>query len=259
MIAHACLVADVAPGGGTRIVTARQDAPYALRCTATGVYLVGSAAGPLGGDVLTLDIEVRSGADLTVRTSAATVALPGNGASMVRVHARVEAGARLRWLPEPTVAAAGCDHRVECRVELHGDARLTWREEIVLGRCGEAGGSIEAGLYVDLDTAPLLHQQLRLGAGYPGWDGPAVVASHRAIGSTLVADPVLAAGEPASAPLGPTAAVLALAGPAMQVVALADSALVLRRHLDAGQDWCDSILSACGGTDDGREVAGTYR
>lgn len=236
MIARARLVADVAPDGGTRIATARSDAPLALRVTPTGVYLVGSAAGPLGGDDLTLELEVRAGADLTVRTTAASVALPGDGPSRVRVNARVGAGARLQWLPEPTVAAAGCDHHVECRVEVDGDARLVWREEIILGRHGEAPGSIEAGLYVDLDGVPLLHQQLCLGPGHRGWDGPAVVGCSRAVGSMLVVDPTLMAAERTSGItlLGPTAAVLDLAGPAVQVTALAPDALVLRRQLDAG-------------------------
>jgi len=236
VIARARLVADGAPGGGTRIVTARSDAPLALRDTPTGVYLVGSAAGPLGGDDLVLDLEVRAGADLTVRTSAASVALPGIGPSRVRVNARVEAGARCQWLPEPTVAAAGCDHHIECRVELDGDARLTWREEIVLGRHDEAAGAIEAGLSVDLDGAALVRQCLRLGPGSPGWDGPAVVGPHRAVGSTLVVGHASIAADrvPAASLLGPTAAVLALAGPAVQVTALADDAIALRRHLDAG-------------------------
>jgi urease accessory protein len=236
VIARARLVADGAPGGGTRIVTARSDAPLALRATPAGVYLVGSAAGPLGGDDLVLDLEVRTGADLTVRTSAASVALPGDGPSQVRVNAQVQAGARLRWLPEPTVAAAGCDHHIECRVELDGDARLTWREEIILGRHGEGTGSIEAGLHVDLDGTALLHQCLRFGPGHPGWDGPAVVGPHRAVGSALVVDPTWIGADraPTTALLGPTAAVLALAGPAVQVTTLADDALALRRHLDAG-------------------------
>ncbi|MGH9188816.1 MAG: urease accessory protein UreD [Acidimicrobiales bacterium] len=246
MIARARLVADVAPDGGTRIITARSDAPLALRITPTGVYMVGSAAGPLGGDDLALDVEVRSGADLTVRTSAASVALPGNGPSRVRVTASVGKGGRLQWLPEPTVAAAGCDHHVQCRVELDGDALLVWREEIVLGRHDEAAGSIEAGLYVDLDGTPLLRQNLGLGPGHSGWDGPAVIGSYRAVGSTLVVGPAIAgaSSKATEAFLSETAAVMALAGPAVHVTALAPEALTLRRQLDAGLDWLVAAISA---------------
>ena len=48
-----------------------------LRRTPDAVYLVGGAAGPIGGDSLELRIDVRAGAALRVRTAAAAVALPG--------------------------------------------------------------------------------------------------------------------------------------------------------------------------------------
>ena len=55
----------------------RSQAPLILRQTPEAVYLVGGAAGPLGGDVLELRIDVRAGATLRLRTAAAAVALPG--------------------------------------------------------------------------------------------------------------------------------------------------------------------------------------
>jgi hypothetical protein len=37
----------------------------------------------------------------------------------------------LRWLPEPTIATAGCHHRAAARIRLAAGARLVWRDELV--------------------------------------------------------------------------------------------------------------------------------
>jgi urease accessory protein len=151
----------------------------------------------------------------------------------VTVRATVAAGGELQWLPEPVVAARACDHHLCTAIELEGDARLVWREEVVLGRHGEVPGSAVATVRVDLDRVALLRQTVALGAGHPTAAGPAVTDGARAVGSVLLV------GEPWSAcrtaiPVGPTAAVLPLAGPGVQVVALAEGASSLRRTLDEG-------------------------
>ncbi|MDX6338559.1 MAG: urease accessory protein, partial [Streptosporangiaceae bacterium] len=55
--------------GRTRITVLRSDGPLALRETPLGVYLVGTAAGPLGGYDLTLDIDVGPGSCLVIRSA----------------------------------------------------------------------------------------------------------------------------------------------------------------------------------------------
>ena len=71
------------------------------RQTADGVCFVGSAAGPLGGDVLTTALAVGDGATLSVGSVAATYARPGapGEVSLARVEARVGHGGRLWWKP----------------------------------------------------------------------------------------------------------------------------------------------------------------
>ena len=120
------LVAEPGPGGTVRLPVQRSQAPLILRRTADAVYLVGGAAGPLGGDTLELRIEVRAGATLRLRTVAAAVALPGRYGqeSLLTVTATVGAGARLEYLPEPTVAADGARHRTGVAVDLAEDATL---------------------------------------------------------------------------------------------------------------------------------------
>lgn len=232
MRARARVVAEADGRGGTRLAVLRSEAPLVLRSAAGALYLVGGAGGPLGGDDLALDIEVGPGARLTMRTAAASVALPGLGPSQVTVDAAVAAGATLEWLPEPVVAARGCDHHLRSTIELEPGAGLVWREELVLGRHGEDPGSVVTRLHADLDGAPLLRQELAVGPLHPAGAGPAVTAGARAVGSVLLVGEGWAAGEPFL--LGPTAAVLPLAGEGSQVVALAGDATSLRRHLDSG-------------------------
>lgn len=229
MIAHARIVAR-----GDRLVRLRSEPPLALRDTPDGVYLVGAAAGPLGGDQLTIEIDVGDGAELTVSSSAASVVLPGPSPSRVTIRARVAASSSLRWIPEPTVLARGCRHRVETSIALAGDARLEWWEQLVMGRHDEPSGSATTWLALDLDGLALLRHELALGPDYPAAASPAVLGSAvRAVGSVTLVGP----DRPAQAVLvGETAAVLPLDGPAVQVTAIAPDALQLRRSLACGVD-----------------------
>jgi len=228
--------------GRTRVESLRSAAPLVLRVTPDAVYMVGGAAGPIGGDELRLDIEVGPGASLTMRSAAAAVALPGPGgeASTLAVRARVGEGGTLRWLPEQSVAARSCRHEIRTHVALAPGSRLAWREELLLGRCGEEPGRWRARSVIDLDGRPLWRHELCLGDDTPGWKGPAVLGRSRAVGSLLVVDPAWAGDgpEPDDGPdpmvLSGTAAVLPLEGPAVVVSALADDAHALRESLDDG-------------------------
>ena len=195
MRAVAELVAEAGPGGSLRLPVQRSQAPLVLRRTADAVYLVSGAAGPLGGDTLELRIEVRAGATLRLRTVAAAVALPGRYGeeSRLTVTATVGPGARLEYLPEPTVVADGARHRTDVRVDLAEDAALILRDEVLLGRHGERGGACRTRLAVDRDSAlgwrPLLRHELDISGTDPASLGPAVLAGHRAAGTLFTVDP----------------------------------------------------------------------
>ena len=96
------------------------------------------------------------------------------------------AGGRLDWLPEPLVAAAGCDHVARARVDLAAGARLTWREELVCGRAGEDPGDLVQATEVRADGRALSVQEQRVGPSAPGWAGPAGLGGHRTVGSVLM-------------------------------------------------------------------------
>ncbi|WFE53776.1 urease accessory protein UreD [Micromonospora sp. WMMD1155] len=236
MRARARLVARADGRGGTTLVELRGETPLLLRQTpADGgvatVHLVGGAAGPLAGDDLRLEIEVGPGAAVRVHTVAASIALPGRSGAVSRmtVRAVVHGGATLHWLPEQLVAAAGCAHLAESRIELAPGAVLAWRDELICGRYGEAPGGAVVHTHVDYADRPLLRQSLAVGPHAPGWAGPAVLGGASATGSLLLVDdsrPV----EPAT--VDGTVARLPLAGgPATLWTATAPDAHTLRAQL----------------------------
>ncbi|WP_433326040.1 urease accessory protein UreD [Spirillospora sp. CA-294931] len=215
---------------GTRLTRLRSDGPLALRATPDAVYLVGAAAGPLGGDRLELDIDVRPGARLSVRSAATAVALPGPGQSRMTVRATVGEGAHLDFHPEPTVAAARCDHRAEAFVALAPGATLRWCEEVVLGRHREPPGRHTGRLDVMLDGVPLLRHELRLDVP-SSYATAAVLGGATAVGGVLLVGPDL----PTEPRVTAGVSALPLAGPGVLITATAADSATLRRRLDEAE------------------------
>ncbi|NUT33281.1 MAG: urease accessory protein UreD [Hamadaea sp.] len=236
MRAYARVTAHADGRGGTILTDLRGESPLLLRRTqdedgVATVHLVGGAAGPLGGDELRLDVVVGPGAALRLRSVAASIALPDrHGAeSRFAMSAEVAAGGTLQWLPEPTIAAAGCRHTAYASVDLDEDAALLWRDELICGRYGEEPGSLTMTTSVQYAGVPLLRQSLRVGPGADGWAGPAVLGGATATGSLLQVHPGTAPAGPVV--LGPTAVRTPLSGPATLTTAVADDAVTLRAYL----------------------------
>ncbi|MFE6974527.1 urease accessory protein UreD [Streptomyces sp. NPDC057682] len=234
--------------GGTALPVLRGEGPLALRRTRAAlpgtarVTVVGAMSAPLGGDRLAVGARAARGARLAVDAAAATVALPGprpgGGPAHYTVTLHVEEDAVLDWLPEPLVSAHGSDLVLTTVVHLATTARLTLREELVLGRHGEAGGTLRSRLTVTRGGRPLLDQETAYGPGAPGgWDGPAVLGGHRAVGQLLVVEPSFEEKALDNRMLGPTAVRARLNGPAVLVTAIAPDARELRAVLGrAAQD-----------------------
>ncbi|MEU9150386.1 urease accessory protein UreD [Streptomyces sp. NPDC048417] len=238
--AHARIVARGDGRGGTSLPVLEGEGPLALRRTrGTGaearVMIVGAMSGPLGGDRFGIEARAEGAARLSVGSAAATIALPGQLKGEARYDVRLDVadGAELRWLPEQLISAKGSDLYVSTRVDVGAGGRLVLREEQVLGRVGEEPGRLTSRLTVRVAGKALLDQELACGPGAPGgWDGPAVLAGHRAVGQLVVVRPEFAAEPVAARMLGEGAALTPLAGPAVLVSAVAGDALRLRRVLD---------------------------
>jgi urease accessory protein len=191
-------------GAGRDVVRElRSAAPMVLLPARTSgcalVHLVSSAAGPLGGDDLSLTVEVGPAAELTLVGVAATVVLPGPGGEPSRssVHLTLAPGARVAYLPEPTVVTARACHESELVAELAGDASLRTREVLVLGRAGERPGTLTTATTATRDGRPLLRQHLRIG-DHELDTSAAALAGKRVLATELWLDgsaPVPASGD----------------------------------------------------------------
>lgn len=206
MKAAARVVAEL-DGGRTALRVLKGEAPLLPRRTGPNeVHFVGGAAAPLGGDDLTMEIEVGPGADLVIRTVAASIALPGRfgEASLLTVTVTVAAGGRLLWLPEPLIAAARCQHTTRSTVDLEDGAELIWREELVCGRHGEEPGDVTLSTVLRRDMKPLYRGDVAVGPGAPRWDGPAGFGGARVLATVFNTGVLATASTPTSAimPLG---------------------------------------------------------
>lgn len=126
------------------------------------VRVVESAASPIGGDDLSLRVRVEAGARLRLIGTAATLALPGRTGECSRACVEIDVGpmGEVEYLPEATIISARADHRVQTRITLAEDARVRWREIIVLGRHGERPGRLTTTVHLLRSGAPLLRQRL---------------------------------------------------------------------------------------------------
>jgi urease accessory protein len=229
------------------LTTLRSDAPVVLRPTrahgvegcafldeAMHVSVAAGAAGPLGGDHFCLDVDVGDGTALVLAGVSSTLALPGRqgATSRLEVTARVGREATLVWLARPVIAASGCDHITDVRIDLAPGARLVVLEQAVLGRHGEPGGLLRQRTRVTRGRTPLYCQDLTLGDDIAG--SPVVASGNRALGSLLVIDPAGPDDGSHQPPLPAGTAVLRLAGGGQLVSALAVDTVELRRRLRAG-------------------------
>ncbi len=181
MIAAASAVIDApgvlrsvrcAPPLTIRQVISERDATCAL-------CLVGSAAGPLPGDDLTLQLSVHAGASATLVAAGATIAqgrasIQEGPPARLRIEVDVAAGAHLDADPGALIVCAGARVDVAVVITLAPDASLRWREVVVLGRTGEPAGAAVLDWDVRRDgtaATASAHRSERSGPSRLGWSG----------------------------------------------------------------------------------------
>lgn len=189
MIAHGTIVVGADPEtGATHLQRAEGDPPFSIRRCADRVLIAASAAAPVGGDELSLDIDVLEGAVADVGTVASTIVLPGptGAASAMVTRCAVAAGAHLDWVGEPTVSVAGSDHDVVTTVELAASATCRIVEEVSLGRTGEPPGRLRLVLRVTRDGSTIVHHDERFGPDVPGAGSVVSVGAARHVVSAVL-------------------------------------------------------------------------
>ena len=225
-------------------VALRSEPPLTLRSTVDGVHLVGSGAGPLGGDDLALDVRVGPGAALDLSSVAASLVQPGphGDGSRTVVDVEVGVGAHLHLHLQPMVLVAGCEHESLVRVRMGAGASLMWRDEVVLGRHAEPSGSLRQRVHLDVAGEVLLRNELVVGPLSPWSLGPAGVGGARAFGSLVVVDEgldtsaveAIVLDDAVVAPFsGVVVAPLVLDGPAVVISAVGDRPSAVGDALDA--------------------------
>jgi urease accessory protein len=225
-----------------------QRGTAAARSRVATVHLVGSASTPLGGDDVTLDVEVGPGADLVLTGVAAALALPGQGraeASRLVVRLVVGPQASVQYLPEPTIVTRRADHHTELHAELGPAARLRCREVLVAGRSGETSGSYRGLTRVqDAPTGhPLLVQTQELGD--PALHAsPAHLAGRRVLGTEVL----MWGDDPTEALTGPWWSLTPLARRGSLATAVGTDAVTTIRDLAAAiaghPGWSREVLAA---------------
>ncbi|MBM2823496.1 MAG: urease accessory protein UreD [Thermoleophilia bacterium] len=231
-------------GDRSAVVCAEGHVPYAARLAPARpgwarVVLVQTIAGPLAGDRTTIEVEIGEGAALELVTNAATVALPCSSPARHELRCELAGSARLAWLPEPVILAAGCDLEASIDLRLdHGAAALT-RELVVLGRHGEQPGRYRSSLRCELGGRPLLHDAVEIDP-----DGLAVGSAAILDSAKACASLALLGIEPQQ-PADPDE--LALARPGRVLRALDRGTASLRQRLAAPEAaYLDALASPVG-------------
>jgi urease accessory protein len=177
------------------------------------VAVVATEATLLGGDRVSIDLEVGPGAWLDLVEVTGTVAYDGRGRECCwSVSADVGPGGLLSWHGEPFVVSQGAGVRRQTRVRLAETALMCVRDSIVLGRHGEQPGQVTAETFVEYAGRPLFVETLELPVTVSGSSPDGVRAPQPGLlGPARVVDSVIVAGMRVDTPASPE--VLQLAGP----------------------------------------------
>lgn len=220
-------------GDGSVVATgALAVAPYWCRWDGATLWIVGSAATPVGDDDTTLDLEVGEGVRATVRSVAATIvyAARGDGTRLTtRLH--VAAGAALSWMPEPVIVTARARHRSNLVADVATGGALVADELVVFGRSRE-----EAGRYVSVadlrrDGEPI--SLTSFDTATPGWSGPGGTAGAKVVGTRVILGPCDGHRSEAAAPVDDRTVVLHPEAGGTLMTTLAATPDLARAQLDA--------------------------
>jgi len=217
---------------GDGVVVARGDlarTPYWCRWDGTTLWIVGSAATPVGEDDIALDLAVGEGVHAVVRSVAATLVYAGRGAgTRLTTRLQVGSGASLLWQPEPVIVTARARHRSVLVADVAVDGSLLADEVVVLGRSEEAAGAFASE--TDLRAAGASVCLTAFDTTVPGWSGPGGTDGAKVIGTRLALGTV---ADGAGGPPDPHTAVLRPEGGGAIATTLAPDPDRARAQLDA--------------------------
>jgi urease accessory protein len=155
-------------------------------------YVLHPPAGIVGGDRLSVAVDVEPDAHALITTPAATRWYFSRGREARSTQqARLADGATLEWLPQETLLFDGAHAGLATRVHLQGGARFLGWEILGLGRpaCGErfSNGRFDFRFELYRDGRPLVFERLRANGAPAGLRGHAACATFFATGAGAAA------------------------------------------------------------------------
>ena len=145
--------------------------------------------GLVGGDTLNIDITVAPGAHALITTPGATRFYRSDGAPALQaVHAKLQDGARLEWLPLEALAYSGCIAQNRSCFELASTAEMMAWDVTALG-LPQANLPFERGSFSQHIELPghWLERARIDAADTVLMDGPLGLAGHRCLGTLFFA------------------------------------------------------------------------
>ena len=161
-------------------------APVALDDPSAVVSILNPTGGLVGGDRLSIDVEVTTGAHAVLTTPSATRVYRTDGEDATQsVKIAIGPRAAVEWVPDHTIPFAGSAFSQTIDVEMDESARLILVDAFSAGRVGRG----EAWQFALLDSAVsvrdrqgwLLHDRFVLrgmARTHPAWDGLGYAESH---------------------------------------------------------------------------------
>ena len=137
------------------------------------LILMHTTAGVFGGDTLSVDIRVESGARIMITSQSATKVHPGGDRpASQELRIRVEAGGELHYYADPFIPFAGSRFHQRTRVELESDSRFYAWDGLMSGRVARPEkwcfDQLRIETSVDIDSTPayldrfLIHPESRV-------------------------------------------------------------------------------------------------
>lgn len=128
---------------------ARVRFPSAKNREVLEAVLLNTAGGLTGGDCLSVDVLLAPGADATLASAAAEkIYRSRSGEATIQVGLDVASGARLAWLPQPTIVFDRARLARRTDVQLGDEATLLAMEILIFGRAA-MGEDVHLGLCRD--------------------------------------------------------------------------------------------------------------
>lgn len=186
-------------GGQTRLQPLVQQPPlrvvraFPLADGAVLTHLHNISGGVLGGDQLTLRIEVETGASVQLTSTGATRVYRhrlGHADACQHNHFTIGPGALLEYLPDPLIPFAGARYRQQTQITLAEDSGLFYWEVLAPGREAhhERFAYDEVALHLDITAAgrPLVLERMQLQPAVTPLTSPARMGDYRYLGAFYI-------------------------------------------------------------------------